>query len=535
MIINLNVGILGHVDSGKTTIAKSLSHISSTAAFDKNPQSQERGITLDLGFSAYQCSIPDHLQHIAPSDALLQLTFVDCPGHAKLIRTIIGGAQIIDLMLLVIDINKGIQTQTVECLTIGEICKKRLIVALNKIDLVEPQKREKFIEKFSKKLRTILGSEFGQDISIIPVSATCNENLQELLQSLTRHATIPDSNLSLPFVFAVDHCFSIRGQGTICTGTVLQGVVKLNDNVEISTTDAIRETRRVKSIQMFRQPMDSANQGDRIGLCITQFDSKTLERGIIASPGHASFVTAGIIELNKIKYFKETITSNNKYHLSIGYETVMGKVTMFKSGAQNTFHEFDWSHQYEFLPELADNLYASDHMLGESARIFALLQFDKPIIVFHGSLVIASKLDINIDSNQCRLAFWGKLNEICVYNRITTFNINNLKVFRNKSKTGTIQRLVNQNEVIVDRLFEKNSNRELFVGLKVQFSTGEVGIMESTFGSTSKVKVRILGDGLTNETMARLQNKNNIDNQVIVTLTYKKLMYNQETNKKIIQ
>lgn len=534
MIINLNVGILGHVDSGKTTLAKSLSHISSTAAFDKNPQSQERGITLDLGFSAYQCEIPDHLQHITPADTLLQLTFVDCPGHAKLIRTIIGGAQIIDLMLLVIDINKGIQTQTVECLAIGEICNKRLIVALNKIDLVEPQKRVKFIDKFSRKLRTIL-SEFGQDIAIIPVSATNNENLTELLQSLTRHAKIPDWNFGLPFVFAVDHCFSIRGQGTICTGTVLQGVVKLNDNVEISTTDAIRETRRVKSIQMFRQPMDSAKQGDRIGLCITQFDSRTLERGIIATPGHASFVTAGIIELHKIKYFKEIITSKNKYHLSIGYETVMGKVTMFKSAAQNKSHEFDWSHQYEFLTELptTDNMYAADDAAG--GRIFALLQFDKPIIVFHGSLVIASKLDMNIDSSQCRLAFWGKLNEISVYNRGTAFNLSHLQVFRNKSKTGTIQRLVNQSEVIVDRLFEKNSKRNLFVGLKVQLSTGEVGILESTFGSTTKVKVRILGDGLANETIARLQNKNNTDNQVIVTLTYKKLMYNQETNKKIIQ
>lgn len=94
MIINLNVGLLGHVDSGKTSLAKVLSSISSTAAFDKNPQSKERGITLDLGFSALQVETPDHIKEIYPTSEQLQFTFVDCPGHASLIRTIIGGIKI---------------------------------------------------------------------------------------------------------------------------------------------------------------------------------------------------------------------------------------------------------------------------------------------------------------------------------------------------------------------------------------------------------------------------------------------------------
>lgn len=105
MLLNLNVGLLGHVDSGKTSIAKILS-VPSTAAFDKNPQSQERGITIDLGFSSFITDeLPPHL--IDSSFTQLQFTFVDCPGHSGLIRTIIGGAQIIDFMILVIDVNKG--------------------------------------------------------------------------------------------------------------------------------------------------------------------------------------------------------------------------------------------------------------------------------------------------------------------------------------------------------------------------------------------------------------------------------------------
>jgi selenocysteine-specific elongation factor len=139
--LNVNVGVLGHVDSGKTslgmpslsaqtqsdrelieyarTTARVLSSVASTAAFDKNPQSRERGITLDLGFSSFLLpSVPASLRAY---DAV-QITLVDCPGHASLIRTIIGGAQIIDLMLLVVDVVKGIQTQTAEVCVCVCVC-----------------------------------------------------------------------------------------------------------------------------------------------------------------------------------------------------------------------------------------------------------------------------------------------------------------------------------------------------------------------------------------------------------------------------
>lgn len=130
-ILNLNVGLLGHVDSGKTSLAKVLSEIPSTASFDKDPQSQERGITLDLGFSSFSCPMPSHLSNTQYET--LQFTLVDCPGHASLIKTVIGGSHIIDMMILVIDATKGIQTQTSECLIIGEITKKKMIVVLNKV------------------------------------------------------------------------------------------------------------------------------------------------------------------------------------------------------------------------------------------------------------------------------------------------------------------------------------------------------------------------------------------------------------------
>ena len=121
---------------------------------DRAPQSQARGITLDLGFSSFRAPLPEHLD----GEGDLQFTLVDCPGHASLIRTIIGGAQIIDAMVLVVDIIKGVQPQTAECLVIGEITTHDLIIALNKVDQISEEERPAAIETATKKLRRQLSS-----------------------------------------------------------------------------------------------------------------------------------------------------------------------------------------------------------------------------------------------------------------------------------------------------------------------------------------------------------------------------------------
>ena len=157
--LNFNIGVLGHVDSGKTSLVRAISTTASTACFDKSPESKERGITLDLGFSSLMCTQPPARIAEAGYDQL-QLTMVDCPGHASLIRTIIGGAQIIDMMLLMIDVTKGIQTQTAECLVIGEIICTKMMVIINKVDLLEEAKRDQLVEKMMKKLKITLALNY---------------------------------------------------------------------------------------------------------------------------------------------------------------------------------------------------------------------------------------------------------------------------------------------------------------------------------------------------------------------------------------
>uniref|UniRef100_A0A9L0SJC1 Eukaryotic elongation factor, selenocysteine-tRNA specific n=1 Tax=Equus caballus TaxID=9796 RepID=A0A9L0SJC1_HORSE len=252
--VNVNVGVLGHIDSGKTALARALSTTASTAAFDKQPQSRERGITLDLGFSCFSVPLPARLRSALPAppaaeadaepgEPRLQVTLVDCPGHASLIRTIIGGAQIIDLMMLVIDVTKGMQTQSAECLVIGQIACQKLVVVLNKTDLLAEGKRQAAIDKMTKKMQKTLENTKFRGAPIIPVAAKpggpeapeteAPQGISELIELLTSQISIPTRDPSGPFLMSVDHCFSIKGQGTVMTGTILSGSISLGDSVEI--------------------------------------------------------------------------------------------------------------------------------------------------------------------------------------------------------------------------------------------------------------------------------------------------------------
>jgi len=302
-VLNINVGIMGHVDAGKTSLVRALSTELSTASLDKHPQSQERGITLDLGFSAFATEAPKQVTDAGFSH--LQFTLVDCPGHASLIRTIIGGAQIIDMMILVIDIVKGIQTQTAECLVIGEIATDNMIVVLNKVDMLPVDGRAAAIERISGKIRKVLqstkfahapfvvmsaaaggGGKMGAAAPLAPADGGGGKrqdaSVGDLVALMRERVAVPRRDAGGPFLFAVDHCFPIKGQGTVLTGTVLSGSCRVNDAVELPE---VGQERKIKSMQMFRKPVTRLSQGDRAGICVPGLESSLLERGIACTPG----------------------------------------------------------------------------------------------------------------------------------------------------------------------------------------------------------------------------------------------------------
>lgn len=506
--LNINIGILGHVDSGKTSLAKCLSTISSTAAFDKNPQSQERGITLDLGFSSFTVPMLEHLKNATDKD-ILQYTLVDCPGHASLIRTIIGGVQIIDMMLLVIDVTKGIQTQTAECIVIGEITCKKFIVVFNKVDLLEEEKREQLINKMKLKVSKVLSTTVlgNQEIPIVATSVNNDKNfigLDELINTIGKLSFIPERKKDDLFQFAVDHCFAIKGQGTVMTGTILQGSVKLNDAIDIPTLGI---TKKVKSMHMFRKPVQEAHQGDRLGICVTQFDPKLLERGIVCSPGLGSFVDYAIIDANIIKYFKHSIESKAKFHITIGYATVLAQITIFKRNGDDI--AFDIEGKYQFVESI--ELDGFDDVKYD--KYFVLLHFESPIYAINNSIVIASKLDMDIHKNTCRLAFWGRLLH---YSKEKDF-LNNVHIYNYKQKTGIIDRIVDGYNIIVKNMFKKETDLAKFVNMNVQLDNGDIGKIESAFGQSGKVKVYI-SQGINSNDLQSLKNSN-------VILTFKKYLF----------
>ena len=529
-ILNINVGILGHVDSGKTSLSKMISTISSTASFDKNPQSKERGITLDLGFSAFYIHIPKILKEKFPSNKkiaqseYIQITLVDCPGHASLIRTVIAGASIIDTVILVIDCIKGIQIQTVECIALSEILCEKITIALSKIDLLK--NKETDINNKSEKLKQIFSkTKFGNDVSIIPTSTVEQDknNIEKMIKLLIKSVLeciefnieqendIENKNESL--IAYIDHCFKIKNKGTVATGTIMKGNIKINDEIYFPE---LSNKYMVKEIQIFKKSVKSAIKGDRVGLLIKNLDNQKVERTIITSVGskEVNFLEGGVLLLKKVNLYKDKLKSNNKYYVMIGNQGVSAKCLFFNyiNKKEELFIKYDinnikkteicdknifYNKEYQYLEEI--------DISENNEYYFAFVKFDKKIIVPNKMIFLGTNIDIDISENKKdRLAFFGK---ITFSNNDINEVIKNLKIVKNKMKEGRIVRVTPEDKKIcIVRGFIKKENmgninnligKEIFgkiVGeekneIKDEENKKLVGKIMSSFGQVGKLKV----------------------------------------------
>ena len=535
--LNINIGILGHVDSGKTSLSKLLSSIASTAAFDKNPQSKERGITLDLGFSALYLKTPISLKKYFPNNIKLnksdfiQITIVDCPGHASLIKTVIAGSSIIDTMILVIDAIKGIQTQTVECIVLSEIICEKITIAFNKIDLLKNDNEIKI--KIGKLENIFSKSKFGNDISIIPISTLNKDDnaIKNLLKSVLlciNFENLDNKNNDNLLAF-IDHCFKIKNKGTIITGTIIKGSVKVNDEVFFPE---LMDKKQVKEIQIFKKSVKFANKGDRVGMLIKNLDNDKLERTIICSPSSNECILTegGLFFIKKINLFKSELISGNKYYLMIGNQGVNAKCLFFSNNDEkDIFNIFDmkniknskidinkfYNKEYSYIPEIKveeNNEYE-----------LAFIKFDQKTIIPNNMIFLGSKIDIDITQKTNRLAFYGKMFDNNIKNIV-----DKLKIFKMKVKEGKILRLVDDDKIaIVKGLFKKDNINisNDFIGKEVNIKEDEkkeiVGKILSTFGQSGKIKIEF------NEILSNIKLKDLDGNDITyknfnIELSYKK-------------
>ena len=533
-ILNINVGILGHVDSGKTSLSKIISSISSTASFDKNPQSKERGITLDLGFSALYIQTPKILKEKFSSNKkivqseYIQITLVDCPGHASLIRTVISGASIIDTVILVIDSVKGIQIQTVECIALSEILCQKITIALSKIDLLK--NKEDDISKKTEKLKQIFAkTKFGNDISIIPTTTIEKDknNIENMIKLLIKSVieciefnNIEDNeinNKNDSLIAYIDHCFKIKNKGTVATGTIMKGNIKINDEIYFPE---LSNKYMVKEIQIFRKSVKSATKGDRVGLLIKNLDNQKVERTIITSVGskEVNYLEGGVLLLKKVNLYKDKLKSNNKYYLMIGNQGISAKCLFFNYLSDNKKEELFIKYDIDNIKktEICDKniFYNKEFQYLEEIDIsenneyyFAYVKFDKKIIVPNKMIFLGTNIDIDISENKKdRLAFYGK---IIFSNNDINEVIKDLKIIKNKMKEGRIIRVIPEDKKIcIVRGFIKKENmgninnligKEIFGKIEIEEKEENkieddknnkiIGKILSSFGQVGKLKV----------------------------------------------
>lgn len=306
---HVNIGTIGHVDHGKTTLTAAITTVLSKKygggnaiaydAIDKAPEERERGITISTS----------HVEYETPNR---HYAHVDCPGHADYVKNMITGAAQMDGAILVVSAADGPMPQTREHILLSrQVGVPYIVVFMNKCDMVED---EELLELVEMEIRDLLSEyEFpGDDTPIIRGSARealqnpdgeWGQKIIELFEQIDTYIPTPERDTDKPFLMPVEDVFTITGRGTVATGRVERGVVKVGDEIEIIGLQ--EETRKsvVTGVEMFRKLLDSAQAGDNIGALLRGVDRKDIERGqVLAKTGsvkpHTNF-TAQIYVLTK--------------------------------------------------------------------------------------------------------------------------------------------------------------------------------------------------------------------------------------------
>jgi elongation factor Tu len=286
---HVNIGTIGHVDHGKTTLTAAITKVQSTKGFakftafdqiDKAPEEKARGITISTAHVEYE-SDKRHYAH------------VDCPGHADYIKNMITGAAQMDGAILVVAATDGPMPQTREHILLArQVGVPYIVVALNKVDMVDDPELLELVELEVRELLTSYGYP-GNDLPVVKVSALgalnkedkWEKTVDELMEAVDTYIPQPAREKDKPFLMPIEDIFSIQGRGTVVTGRIEAGVCKVGEEMEIV---GFRDTRKtvVTGIEMFKKLLDTGEAGDNVGLLLRGIEKDDVERGqVIAKPG----------------------------------------------------------------------------------------------------------------------------------------------------------------------------------------------------------------------------------------------------------
>ena len=334
---HVNIGTIGHVDHGKTTLtaaitkvlaSKGLSEVKSFDQIDNAPEEKERGITINTAHVEYQTATR-HYAH------------VDCPGHADYVKNMVTGAAQMDGAILVVAATDGPMPQTNEHVLLAkQVNVPKIVVFLNKVDLVDD---EEMLDLVEMEVRDLLNKyDFdGDNAPVIRGSALGALNgdpkweakVMELMDAVDTYIPLPVRLTDKPFLMPIEDIFSITGRGTVVTGRIEQGTVHVNDPVELVGFSEKPRTSVCTGVEMFRKLLDQGEAGDNVGLLLRGIDKKEVKRGeVVAKPGsitpHTEF-QAQIYVLKKEEGGRHT-PFHNKYRPQFFIRTldVTGEITL---------------------------------------------------------------------------------------------------------------------------------------------------------------------------------------------------------------
>ena len=334
---HVNVGTIGHIDHGKTTLtaaittvlaAKGLSEVRSFDSIDNAPEEKERGITINTAHVEYQTA-NRHYAH------------VDCPGHADYIKNMVTGAAQMDGAILVVAATDGPMPQTREHILLAkQVGVPRMVVFMNKVDMVDDPELLDLVEMEVRELLNFYGFE-GDDTPVIRGSALGGlnqepkwvEKIMELMDAVDTWIPLPGRDKDKDFLMPIEDVFSITGRGTVATGRIETGIVHTGDPVDIIGMGAEKLKSVVTGVEMFRKILDEGEAGDNVGLLLRGIDKDEIRRGmVIAKPGsikpHKEF-KAEVYILKKEEGGRHT-PFHNKYRPQFYFRTtdVTGEIVL---------------------------------------------------------------------------------------------------------------------------------------------------------------------------------------------------------------